>query len=90
MRKIKTFFTAILVIAVVGGALAFKAEKFNDVVWYCDDADAGTICDDTSFIDGRLSDTPTPYDEVIATNVRCTLAAFSTNDCQPHTFVAED
>lgn len=87
MKKVKILFTAILVTSVVGGALALKAEKFNGLVWWCDDHDAGTICDDTSFDDGTISDNPTKGDEILVANVRCTLAAFSSNSCQPHTFI---
>lgn len=91
MKKVKILFTAILAIALVGGALAFKAEKFNGLDWYCDDNDAGTVCDDVlSFDDATISDTPTSGDEVIVSNVRCTLAAFSSQSCQPHTFIEED
>jgi hypothetical protein len=34
MKRVKFMLTAITVFAVVGGALAFKAQKFNSVCYY--------------------------------------------------------
>jgi len=44
MKKVKIMLTAITVFAVVGGALAFKAQKFGQTV-YTTTNPAGGICD---------------------------------------------
>jgi hypothetical protein len=41
MKKVKIMLTAITVMAVVGGALAFKAAKFNTVVFCTTEAAPG-------------------------------------------------
>jgi hypothetical protein len=34
MKKVKIMLTAVAILAVVGGALAFKAQKFGTAIWY--------------------------------------------------------
>jgi hypothetical protein len=44
MKKIKIMLTAITVFAVVGGALAFKAQKFGAIVYTTNNPVEGATC----------------------------------------------
>jgi hypothetical protein len=44
MKRIKIMLTAITVFAVVGGALAFKAQKFGQVIYTTNNPVAGATC----------------------------------------------
>jgi len=44
MKKAKIMLSAVTVLAVVGGALAFKAKKFNDVTFYTTSAGTPNNC----------------------------------------------
>lgn len=56
MKKAKIMLTAITVLAVVGGALAFKAGNFTDTTLYCTDG-ANQACD-ISFATYRVTIDP--------------------------------
>jgi hypothetical protein len=51
MKKIKIMLTAIVVLAVVGGTVAFKLKEPADKLFFCNGATAISTCD-YSFING--------------------------------------
>jgi len=75
MKRVKLMLTAITVLAVVGGALAFSAKKFTASV-YCTTSDAGPIAgtDDCKLIQ-QLTYTPNSNGSSYCTTVVNTACA---------------
>ena len=74
MKKAKIFLTAITVLAVVGGALAFKAKTFDAQI-FC----TNNLADDCNVV--LLDRTLAVQPEQIPTQSICTDAAHSTAPC---------
>ena len=62
MKKAKFFLSAVAVLGVVGGALAFKAHRTNTLATIYTDCVAGTLQDKTNFVVTYLTSNidPTP------------------------------
>lgn len=76
MKKAKIFLTALTVLAVVGGALAFKAKTFNKFARACDIPQG--ICILQSFssqattLNGTLPADFVPYGKACTSDLDCT------------------
>ena len=83
MKRVKIMLTALAVLTVVGGALAFKAKKVGQYTLYCTNA-ADKSCP-TPSINVRLTLTD---DDINGTATFCSDAPHTGNDC-PATFITD-